>query len=80
MTERTLSVSATVLAALLARGGKMAESVRAGWSRTTLHRWSTGRQVPDVANAARLATMTRGRVGVLGWTKLAATPAPEVQP
>lgn len=78
MAETVVSASATALAALLVKGGRVADAIRAEWSRSTLHRWATGRQVPDIYNAAKLASLTHNRVSVLGWVKPA--PAPEVQP
>lgn len=70
-----------MLARLLARGGRTAESVRATWSRSTLHRWTTGRQLPDVGNAVHLASLTHGRVSVRGWGIAAEQPqAAESEP
>lgn len=66
------SPSAVALAALLDRGGVVADAVRARIHRTQLWAYVTGRATPSAKNAAMMHKVTRGRVAAHGWVKEAA--------
>lgn len=64
---RTISAAAAALAALLKKGGPVAREIRIHFCRSTLHRWRTGRQLPDIGSATLLHVLTRGRVAATRW-------------